>query len=97
MNNLNQLSVFLQRVTADINLRSSHISLYTVLCQAWLKNGCKNPFNISRRQVMNLSRIKSLATYHRIIRELICYKYIHYSPSYHPVKGSEISLLEPAV
>ena len=97
MDHLNQLSTFLQRVTSDIHLRACHISLYTVLCQVWLENGCKNPINISRRKVMKLSRINSLSTYHRVIRELICYKYILYNPSYHPVKGSEISLLEPTI
>ena len=97
MGQLHQLSQFLRRVTADVNLRTCHISLYTVLCQMWLENGCKCPFNISRRKVMSLSRINSLATYHQVIRDLIIHGYIHYNPSYHPVKGSEVSLIDPAL
>jgi len=44
---------------------------------------------------MSLSRIHSLTTYHQVIRDLIVHRYILYSPSYHPVKGSEVSLIEP--
>jgi hypothetical protein len=97
MDHLNQLSILLQRLTADVHLRPCHISLYTVLCQTWLENGCKNPFNISRRRGMKLARISSLATYHKVIRELAGYKYILYNPSFHPVRGSEVSLLEPLI
>jgi hypothetical protein len=42
---------------------------------------------------MKLARINSKATYHRVIHELTSYGYIRYSPSYHPVKGSEVSLI----
>ncbi|MBN8653924.1 MAG: hypothetical protein J0L67_21015 [Cytophagales bacterium] len=97
MENLNRLTRLLQRVTADVGLRACHISLYTALCQGWIENGCRNPFNISRRKIMKLARINSLATYHRIIHELINSKYIQYNPSYHPIKGSEVSLLDQVV
>jgi hypothetical protein len=93
MDNLYQLSVFLRRVTSDIQLRSCHISLYTVLCQAWINNGCRSPFNISRRKVMKLAKIHSKATYHRVMDELITHGYILYNPSYHPANGSEVFLL----
>lgn len=93
MNSLDQLSVFLQRVTSDIHLRSVHIVLYAVLCQNWIINGCKNPFNISRSKIMQLTRIKSKTTYHKSMRDLEQGGYIQYSPSYHPLKGSTIVLL----
>ena len=94
MENLHRLSKMLRNITDDVTLRTCHISLYIALCQHWIENGCKNPFNISRSKIMKLSRINSLATYHRVIQELINSKYIHYNPSYHPVKGSEVSLLD---
>jgi hypothetical protein len=93
MNSLYQLSSFLQRVTSNVHLRASHISLYAVLCKGWIDNGCKSPFRITRSKVMKLARINSKATYHRVIRELTSHGYILYSPSYHPVKGSEVSLI----
>lgn len=94
MDNLHQLSNYLQRITSDSCLTSYHISLYAVLCQKWIDNGCKNPLSISRTKVMKLARINSKATYHKVIYELIRLRYILYRPSYHPAKGSQISLLE---
>jgi len=41
---------------------------------------------------MQLSHIRSIATYHKVIKELHAFGYIIYKPSYHPKKGSEISL-----
>lgn len=94
MDNLHQLNSFLRGAMSDITLRPSHISLYTVLCQTWINNGCKNPFTISRSKVMKSARIHSQSTYHKIIHKLVSHGYILYSPSYHPVNGTEVSLLE---
>lgn len=37
-------------------------------------------------------KIRGIATYHKIIRELHAFGYIDYLPSYHPVNGSLIRL-----
>jgi hypothetical protein len=97
MDNLSRLSNFLQRVMSDVQLRASHISVYAALCQAWINSGCKDSFSISRSRVMKLARISSKATYHKVIHKLIRCGYILYQPSYHPVKGSEVSLVERIV
>lgn len=41
---------------------------------------------------MSLSHIRSIATYHKVIKELHAFGYIIYKPSFHPRKGSTISL-----
>ena len=41
---------------------------------------------------MSLSHIRSIATYHKVIKELQAFGYIIYKPSFHPKKGSTISL-----
>lgn len=92
MSNVEQLYNFLQRVTSDLNLTTSHISVCTALCAVWAANGFINPFNISRRQLMNASKIKSKTTYHKIIGDLTALNYISYDPSYHPARGSEVSI-----
>lgn len=94
MDNLHLLSVYLQRVTSDIQLTSYHISLYTVLCQKWISNDCKSPFRISRSTVMKLARIQSKATYHKVIHKLIELGYITYRPSNDPIRGSKIYLVQ---
>jgi hypothetical protein len=94
MDNLGRLSNFLQRVMSDVQLGASHISVYAALCQAWINSGCEDSFSISRSRVMKLARINSKTTYHKVIYQLAKCGYILYTPSYHPVKGSEVSLLE---
>lgn len=92
MDIVKQLIGYLTRVTSDVRLGSTHISLYTVLCLAWLVNGSKKTFTISRRQVMRASRIKSKTTYHKVINELKLLGYVDYQPSFDP-NGSKVSLL----
>jgi hypothetical protein len=41
---------------------------------------------------MRLSHIRSIATYHKVIKELHAFGYIIYKPSYRPKNGSTISL-----
>ena len=86
------LSTFLQNAQHDVRVTSTHISVYCALFEQWLEHDCVNPFAITRRKIMGLSKI-SIATYHKCISELQAFGYILYSPSYHPAKGSIIDLL----
>ena len=69
------------------HLLATHVSLYNALFVCWQRSGYNNPFPVSRRMLMSYSQIASTATYHSI-KELETFGYIHYYPSYHPVKGS---------
>jgi hypothetical protein len=89
MNRVEQLSNFLLRVTSDVNLNPTHISICTALCSAWIANGFSNPFRISRTEIMTAARIKSKSTYHKIIGDLASLKYLSYNPSYHPKEASK--------
>lgn len=93
MERVNQLVQLLTRATSDARLTSTHISMYCVLCLAWLINGGRPSFNISRSKIMLASKIKSKSTYHRILADLKQSGYINYNPSYHPEHGSRVSLL----
>ncbi|NOT74941.1 MAG: hypothetical protein HOP08_08425 [Cyclobacteriaceae bacterium] len=42
---------------------------------------------------MRDSHIRSKATYHKAIKELQRLGYLRYSPSYHPRKGSQITMI----
>lgn len=85
---------FFERVIEDDRLYPSHISMYVSLFQFWSMNRFQNPFRICREEVMKLSKIKSLATYHKCIRELHCAGFIIYSPSYNSYKGSLIEIID---
>lgn len=88
--NIDQFSSFLQRATSDVKLTTSHISICTALYVAWAANQFRNPFNVSRRQLMCAAKIKSKTTYHKIINDLTTLEYLKYQPSYHPARGSEV-------
>lgn len=78
----------LKRVTDDERLMPTHVSLFTALFIQWQRNSFDSPFPVTRRQLMMHSKIASVATYHKCIRQLDEFGYIHYQPSFHPSKGS---------
>lgn len=86
----------LEAVKSDDRLNSYHISLYTALLY-YGKGITQLPFYASRRKLMGFSRIKSGATYHKCLRELVSYGYLDYHPSFHPQQGSRIVLTATTV
>lgn len=93
MNNVERLNSFLQRVTSDRNLTTTHIGVCTALVAVWIRNGLNDPFNVSRKGLMAAARIKSTTTYHKVIADLASLNYVKYEPSYHPAKGSQVYIL----
>ncbi|SIQ20175.1 hypothetical protein [Maribacter ulvicola] len=85
--------VFLQ-FSKDSRLNPTHISLYVALFQLWNTNFFKDEFYINREEVMGFSKIGSKSTYHRCIKELSHWKYLLYTPSHNPFKGSRIKMFD---
>ena len=83
-------SRWVRRMAKDPRLFATHISLYTALFICWQKHGFSQPFHICRRELMVFSKIASIATYQKCIKELNNYGYIRYVPSYHPKLGSQV-------
>lgn len=94
METLKELSISINRVALDPRLKPSHISLYVALCNAWIVSHFQMRYNVSRRRLMETSRIQSKTTYHKMIRDLQKFGYVHYEPSYHPMRGSQVSLVK---
>jgi hypothetical protein len=87
---LNGYSDIIKRMGTDERVFATHVSLFTALFIFWQRHGFVSPFSITRKTVMTFSKIASIATYHKCIRELDKYGYIRYQPSFHPAKGSLI-------
>jgi hypothetical protein len=81
---------WIRRMAKDQRLLATHISLYTALFICWQRQEFAQPFSVSRRQLMGYSKIASIATYHKCMKELDAFGYIRYEPSYHPKLGSQI-------
>ena len=93
MDRLQELMTFMHGLASDVRLKPTHISLCIALCHAWVRSNFQNSFQISRRKLMAASRIQSRATYHKVMKDLQAFGYLKYTPSYHPIKGSSVSLV----
>ena len=78
----------IRQIGQDSRMLASHVSLFTTLFSCYQQNCFQNPFPITRKTVMGFSKISSIATYHKCIKDLDDYGYISYHPSFHPGKGS---------
>ena len=85
---LKELTIFFSAIQQDDWVTPFHINIYIALFKIWNLNQFQNPVSISRRKIMDMSKVSSNATYHKCMRELVKGGYIRYIPSYHPVLGS---------
>lgn len=93
MNYIKHLNGFFERLSNDQRMTAYHISLYLILFQFWNLNRFQNPFPISRQELMALSRIGSVNTYARCVKELDSWGYISYFPSTNWHTGSKVSCI----
>ncbi|MET4141468.1 hypothetical protein [Pedobacter sp. UYP1] len=87
------LSGYFERVASEDRFYSSHISLLMALFYYSDGDASEMSFQVSRPKLMRFSRIKSLATYHKNIKDLASFGYIEYTPSWHPQMGSQVRLI----
>lgn len=92
MNYIKHLTGVFHCMDNDSRLTPYHISLYMVLFRQWNNNRFKNPISIARDEVMKASKIGSVNTYTKTLKELNQFQYIRYLPSYNPHLGSHVYL-----
>jgi len=92
MNYIRHLNKAFEKICEDERLTPFHISLYFSLFQYWNMARFRNPISISRDELMRASKIGSVNTYIRCIKQLDEWAYIKYQPSYNPQKGSLVYL-----
>jgi hypothetical protein len=88
-----KIAVYIRRVTKDARLSTSHLSLYMAMLSCWQSQNFPYQFKIIRREIMSLSKIAAISTYHRCMREMIGYGYFKYEPEFDSYKGSKIMLI----
>lgn len=94
VNYIRHLNGLFGQFAMDSRLNPTHISLYIALFQLWNGNYFREEFYINREEVMQYAKIGSKSTYHRCIKELSHWKYILYTPSHNPFKGSKIKVFD---
>ena len=93
MDSLQQLTHYINKMVTDERLKPVHLSLSMALCHSWIESHFEHRYRVSRKRLMKASHIRSKATYHKAIKELQRLGYLKYSPSYHPRKGSQITMV----
>lgn len=92
MNFIKHLTGFFNSIAIEKTLNPTHISLYITIFQCWNVNRFKNPFTITREDMMRGSKIASTATYHKCIKDLQRLGYLDYNPSFNPYAGTSITI-----
>ena len=92
MNYIKHLTGFFNSIAREKTLNPTHISLYITIFQCWNINRFKNPFTITRDEIMRGSKIASTATYHKCIKDLQRLGYLEYKPSFNPYTGTLITI-----
>jgi hypothetical protein len=93
MNYIRHLNGFFARLAEDKRMSSYHISLYFALFQQWNTDRFGQQFVITRVETMEISRIGSVNTYARCMKELSEWGYIRYIPSSNLHSGSRVSCI----
>lgn len=83
---------FLLIAAEDDRLLSVHVALYVSICSLSPSESSITGFRVSRRELMRLAKIRSNATYHRRLKELVEFGFLVYEPSYDPYRASRMTL-----
>jgi predicted LPLAT superfamily acyltransferase len=93
LTDLNIFRQFLFALTNDHRITVWHTAISLGIIQLAGSNKPQNPILISRKKLMALTHIGSIATYHKCLKELHEYGYIDYLPSYHPGIKSRVYIV----
>ncbi|MGV8092082.1 MAG: hypothetical protein AB2L24_09495 [Mangrovibacterium sp.] len=93
MNYIRHLGGFFIKLAGDSRMTPYHISLYFALFQQWNAGRFREQILVSRGEMMELSRIGSVNTYARCMKELAEWGYIRYTASSNIHQGSRVSCI----
>jgi hypothetical protein len=92
MEALELLNVFFATTDEHPQLGTSHVGLYAALYYLYLLNACQDPIMIRRHQVMELAKIRGIATFHKCMKDLCEAQYLRYEGMKYPAKRSRVWL-----
>lgn len=79
----------LEKTANDSRLLPSHMGMIFGILQTGIQQPGENEFIISRKKLMQFTKIKASSTYHRCLNQLIEFGYFSYFPSYDP-RGASV-------
>jgi len=92
INYITHLNAIFEKFHKDDRIKQGHITLYLAFFQKWNREYFKNILTINRASIMKRAKFKSKTTYHSYLKDLNDWGYLNYFPSFHPARGSKVSL-----
>lgn len=89
----NLIPQILNKACKEPSFLTSQITILFAICETSRRTNYNPTVQVSRKQLMQSTRIKSYSTYHKCIKTLCDLGYIKYEPSYHPQGKTLIHLL----
>jgi len=86
------MRAFIQQAKDDPRIGPMHLGLYLAILSLWSTQNTGSSVEISARKLMPLAKIGGSRSYHRSIRQLHEYGYLHYQPSCDPEIPSKVYL-----
>jgi len=93
METIKTLSIFFSAVLKDHRIGPFHVSIYSALLHYRATHGFVNPLGVFSYDIMPIAKIYSDKTYHKCLRQLFEYGYLHYEPSFKKNQASKIYLI----
>lgn len=90
MDSSKALSDFFSAISNDGRISITHIGIYAALLQYRIASGFTNPIQVFGHEIMKIAKISAPITYHKCVKELSAYGYIHYVPSFKRNQASKI-------
>lgn len=88
------LNEFLDRACKDEQLLPSHLSLFMAIFYYSTDENPYARFRVTRKKLMQFSKISSKTTYHKCMQDLAYLGYILYEPSFDTYQASRITILK---
>ncbi len=76
----------------DSRITPFHVSLYMALFHQWNSAMFPEQLSIARSEIMRFSKLGSVNTYTKCLKELHAFGYIEYVPSKNPYVGSSVNM-----
>jgi len=92
VNYIVHLNAVFERFHNDDRIKQGHITLYLAFFQKWNREFYKKTLTINRQFIMERAKFKSKTTYHNYLKDLNDWGYLNYFPSFHPARGSKVSM-----
>lgn len=92
MERFRPIAGFFDNAQKDPRIAIQHIGLYAALVQYWQDHDFANPVEAYSYEIFPLAKI-SVNSYHKYVRDLHDFGYIHYEPSFKRNRPSRLFLL----